>query len=274
MPQEAIINLGDRSQPYEIDGPRLRERTDDLDQLTLNYAASTKEAFVRDTAAPSPWSGFTIVDLDKELDGDEWIFNLQCEGIQGGGERVIGKMTPVNNLEDWDTVSFEVLTTNPNKYVVGQYLPGPWQIMLCTTSYPKYARGVWYRLQVSGQGLIRPKERFRSITCNGQTISGDAVTWNLPGGWNTPQKGVVDLPSIQVVDTYFGTVAPPTGDVPGSKNPPATPPLRNLGNVVINNAVRYWPNGWKFSTAGKQLGNSSLWQTQWIYTVQWAALPG
>ena len=273
MPQDAIINLGDRSQPYEIDGPRLRERADDLDQLTLSYAAGSEFSFAKNTSAPSPWSGFTIVDLDKELDGDEWIFSLQCEGVRTGGDRVIGKITPRKNLEDWDSVSFEVITTNPDKYQPGQYLPGPWQAMVCTSALPRFARGMWYKLQVEGQGLVRAKDRIRTITCNGQTISGDAVTWNFPGGWDTPVKGVIDLPQIQVIDTYRGMVPPPTAEVPGSKTPPATPPLRNLGTVIVNNAVRYWPNGWKFTCSGKQLGNSSLWENQLIYTVQWAALP-
>lgn len=271
----AIINHGDFSQPYLAEAPRWSIRTDGLDTLSLRMYAPTENAFLRGQPLTGDYAGMYVADFDREQDGDEWLFSIEAEGVKGGsGFRIIGNPQPQTVLGDWDTVQMEVLTTLPSLYTAGQYLAGQWTAMVCTSCVPKWERGPWFRLMVSGAGIARSKTPVREITCNGQSISADSVKWNLPGGWNTYQKGVVDLPQIQVKDTYWQLSAPPSGSVPGSATPPNTPPTRDLGPLTSSSSVKYWPNGWKFTCNGRQLGTSALWANDYIYTLQWKDLPG
>ncbi len=275
MPQAALIRTGTFSAPYELESPRLTVREKDWDRVMLTYAADDRNAFVRGSSAPSPWSNFIIQDFDAEQDADEWILTLQCEGNNGGVDRIIGTKEPRVNLEDWDSTSFEVITRNASLYLPGQIMAGPWLAMVCDGSDPREQRGSWYRIAVTGKGLKRLKNYARKMTCNGQTISVDSARWPVfPGGWGNLRKSVIDLPQIQITDTHFSTSRPNTAEVPGSKTPPDAPPLRNLGSVVITGGTNYWPNGWKYTiTNVQQLGMSTLWKWDANYTVQWAKLP-
>lgn len=277
MPQTAVIQQGDFSTAFEIEPARWSVRYRDLDRVVLTYCAPTENYFTRGGNAPSPYNAFVIEDFEEETDvTGEVIYTLTCLGVRGSTERLVGKMLPRRVMGDWDTVDFEWITQNAARFREGQMLAGgAWTAMVCTDVQPEHMIGNWLKLRVSGKGIAGPKSSERKITCNGMTISGDAVKWQLPGGWNVAQKGVVDLPQIVVTDTYWTTSPPPTSDVPGSRVPPNTPPIKDLGSVTFasSSAVHYWPNGWKFTVAGEQLGNASLWRNDFIYTVQWSALP-
>jgi hypothetical protein len=246
MPQTAIIKQGDFSEPYEYDSPRLKLRSDDLDQLTLYFAAPTNTAFTKGQAAPSPWGSFKVVDFDIERDADEWLFQLQCEGLHGAvNKRKRNGYREYNVLGDWDGYDDAWIVTAKDKFAKGQRV-GNFVCVEATNVEMLSGISVW---ESSGRFVgIRSGAgtRRRQVTSAGNVITGDSLFVNLENGWNTAQKGKAILPKIVVTDTYPSLSPPATSSVPSSRTPPNAP---NIRNIVFNGTDRRrcWPTPWSFT---------------------------
>lgn len=275
MPQTAIIKQGTFSSAYEYDSPRLKLRSDDLDALTLYFAAPTKTAFVKGQAAPSPWGSFEVVDLEIEQDADEWLFQLQCEGLnQGVNRRMKGGYRETDNLADWDTYEDRWISTAKGKFSKGQRA-GNFVCVSAQNVEKLSGVGLWETSGTfvglrSGAGTRR-----RQVTSNGQVITGDSITVSLENGWSTARKGQVSLPKILVTDTYPSLNPPATQAVPSLRTPPNAPPIRGI--VFTGDSRReVWPGGgWSFTCGYEQpFGQTvSLYMVTETYEFQLRYLP-
>jgi hypothetical protein len=264
---DAIIKHGyDDPSPYLNGPPRLKIGTDGLDTLVLPYAAPTRGAFADGATAPAPWSSFRIADIDQEQDGDEWLLTLNCEGLAAERRRR-GFPRIVENAADWDTAEDGYITTNANRFQAGQISGAYGGTCVCLSASSSLLRTGIYEWNARFVGIISAKPRTRSISVAGRTVSGDAVTVNLPGGWTTPRKGEAQLPQVTVTDTYITSSPPPTNLLPGPAVPPNAPAVKNIP-LSGSNLTYHWPNGWMLaSITGEQLPGSSLWKNTWTY--QW-----
>jgi hypothetical protein len=247
MPQTAIIKHGDFTSAYEYDSPRLKLRSDDLDSLTLYFAAPTKNAFTKGQAAPSPWGSFQVVDLDVEQDADEWLFQLQCEGLmQAVSRRMKGGYRETNVLADWDTYEDRWIAAAKDRFTKGQRVGN----FVCTSAsnIEKLSGVALWETSGSFVGLRSGAgTRRRTVQSNGQVITGDNITVNLENGWATGRKGQASLPKIVITDTYPSLSLPATQSVPSLRTPPNAPPVRA---IVFSGSDRreVWPGGgWAFT---------------------------
>jgi hypothetical protein len=251
MPQTAIIKHGTFASAYEYDSPRLKLRSDDLDTLTLYFAAPTKTAFTKGQAAPSPWGSFEVVDLDIEQDADEWLYQLQCEGLHGSvNRRMKGGYRETNTLADWDTYEDRWIRGTKDKFSKGQRV-GNFVCVSAQNIEKLSGVGLW---ETSGSFVgLRSGEgvRRRQVTSNGQVITDDQLRVALEGGWTDYRKGQASLPKIVITDTYPSLSLPATGSVPGSRTPPNAPPVRRI-SFSGDNMRSVWPSGWSFTCGYEQ----------------------
>lgn len=268
---DAIIAHGD-TVPLLTD-KRIVRRLDGLDTGTLRYTTTNPNAFAEGQAlldAP----GLIVQDCECEQDGDDYDFTLSVLGIDGGkaSRRLKGFPDPHYSLTDWDRVEDAWLTSNPNQIVEGQ-LGSFGGTTVCISANPKPVYIGWYEVRGSYIGIIRQKPRQRTISVNGQTISGESITVNLPGGWTTPQKGQAQLPKLVVRDRYLGFTPPPTNLIPGPAQPPNAPQVKFF-TVSGTDVTRYWPGGWHLASLGsEQIADKGIYAVDWIYEYQYPITP-
>lgn len=277
MPSELalIIKHGSFATPLLLE-KRITRKANGLDTGTLSYlSGGIVDAFTTGsviTDAP----GLRIEDVDREQDGGDYLYTLSVLGIDGSkGERQLpGYPRIQHNLSDWDHAEDAYLTANPLRLQQGGYgsMGGT---MICTAAESQRIAPGWYEVRGQFTGIITPKPMTRQITVNGNTISGDKITVNMPGGWTTPQKSNVQLPKLVVRDRYYGSTPPPYGLIPGNATPPGSPMPRIINGTTAGDITHNWPHGWTLSSlAGEQLGNASLWAVDWIYEYNWPVTPG
>ena len=266
MPDLAASILKGNFSALTMTGRRIRRRGDGLDAGTFNIATTNAVPFAIGQAV-SQIPGMFVDDIDSVDDGGGvWEHAVNVSGLLGSNFRqVAGYPDPKINLDDWDTVEDEVLSTNKNYFAKGQFgAYGGTTVCISANAKPaNYSRTV-YRIRASFKGIIESKGYRRSVTSNGQTISGDSITVPLENGWFTARKGVASLPKIVVTDTYLATSPPPTQNVPGSLVPPAAPPIRVI-TFSGTDVTSHWPSGWVFTTAYRKLPDVALYENDWIY---------
>lgn len=269
-PPSSIIR-GDLSQPVLI-GRQLRRRFDDLDQGTLKYVSNSRDSFTPGQALAT-MPGLTVDDVDSVEDGGGlWEHTLTVIGRLGGERRKRGFPDPTYSLTDWDKVEDVWITTNARKITQGQ-IGSFGGNTVCVSVNPKPLWGSWFEVRGTFVGIIQNKPRQRTITVNGQTISGDKLVVQLPGGWTTPQRGQAQLPKLVVKDRYYGIAAPPTALIPGPAEPP-DPPAVKFFTVSGLDVTRYWPGGWHLaSISNEQISDRALNATDWVYEYQYPVTP-
>jgi len=109
----------------------------------------------------------------------------------------------------------------------------------------------WQRVRANYLGLEEAKPYRRMITVNGQQVSSsDKIIWNFTDGWSSPRYSNVQLPQIQVVDTYLTTYYTlDTATIPYSQgeggSPPSPPSVRSVFIFGTDDTIVYnWPSGW------------------------------
>lgn len=254
----------------------ITERSEGLDTGTLHFLARDRHAFITGVMVPvEAYAGLKIMNLRRVNDGSAYEFWLDVKGVNGpkAARRLEGFPEVTHSFTDWDHVEDAWITNNPNQIVEGQIGTfGGSTVCGTARSKPLTSPG-WYEVRGSFSGIIRPKPMQRSISVNGQTISGDRITVNLPGGWTTPRKGVVQLPKIVVRDRYHSLSPPPTNLIPGPLKPPNAPQVLFL-SVTGTDLTQYWPGGWHLaSLASEQMADRGMYVTDWIYEYQYPATP-
>lgn len=266
---DALIKHGYDAEAYEVEAPKLKISADGVDTLSLSYAAPTRTAFTRGAAAPSPWTSFIISDIDQTQDADEWLLNLQCEGLQSE-KQTKGHPQIDDRSDGWDTVQDEYITSNRRKFQRGQTGNYGGTTICTAVSETKLSTNV-YKVRGTFTGLITPKNYSRSVTCNGQTFNGDYVV-NLESGWGTARRSQIDLPRLLVTDTYYTTSKPDTSNIPGNATPPNAPNVRVI--TFTGEVISHWPNGWSLTISYRQLPGVTLYEVDYIYEYKLAETPG
>lgn len=267
----ASIIRGDTSVPVLI-GRRIKKNADTLDTGTLNFVSVNEDEFqIGQVIDQLP--GLYVDSVDSnEQGGGLWEHAVEVIGKLGGERRMKGFPDIQYALTDWDRVEDSWITSNADKIKEGQ-VGNFGGTVVCLNANSKRISPGWYEVRGSFVGLIRPKPRQRTITVNGQTISGERLVINLPGGWSEPQKGQAQLPKIVVKDRYLGFTPPPTHLIPGPAVPP-NPPSVNFFTVTGQDVTRYWPGGWHLaSLAGEQIADKGLHAVDWIYEYQYPVTP-
>lgn len=252
----------------------ITRRADGLDSGTISFLARDREAFTVGSMLSAPYGGLRVMDFRRVVDGPAYEFYLAVEGVNGPKptRRLKGFPNPVYSFTEWDRCEDAWITANPNQIVEGS-IGGFGGSMVCVSVNPKPLGVGWYEVRAQYLGIMRAKPRQRSITVNGQTISSDSLTVNLPGGWTTPRKGVAQLPKIVVRDRYLGFNPPPTNLIPGNATP-LNPPTINFITVNGTDVTQYWPAGWYLSSiASEQIGDKSIYAVDWIYEFQYPKTP-
>jgi hypothetical protein len=264
----SILYVGDWTAPRLI-AKRITQRFGELDTARLRYVSTASTPFSDGQAAPG-MSGFYLDEVESEQQGGRYIHDCSAVGL-AGQKRTKGHPQRNDEYLDWDTVTDEYLTTNANVFRSGQ-LGSYGGTTVCTSATSVPVLGGIFRVRGTFRGIITAKVRERTISSNGQTVSGDTITVNLPGGWNTPRKGQAQLPKVTVTDKYRGTSAPPTNLIPGPATPPNAPAVKIIS--VFGDVTRYWPAGWHLAgVSGTQIGTSGLWESEWHYEYQYPATP-
>lgn len=268
MPTAAILH-GDFSQPLLLERDITR-RLNGLDAGTLRYLASTENAF-----APGQLiGGLEIEDCQRTQDGGLYEFALQLVGVDGvkPARRLRGFPEKQYVLNDWDQIEDAWITTDEHMFQQGQ-LGSFGGTTVCVAALPRPLYGSYFEVRGRFVGILSPKGRQRTMSVNGQTISGDLMVVNLPGGWNTPRKSVAQLPKLVVRDRYFSTSPPPTTLLPGPATPPNAPQVKVM-TFSGTDVTHYWPGGWYLaSISNQEIGESSLHATDWIYEYQFPITP-
>lgn len=266
MPELAASILKGNWSGLTITGRRIRRRGDGLDSGVVNFATTVAVPFTIGQAI-SAIPGMYVDDVDSVEDGGGvYEHAVNCSGLLGTTFRqVLGYPDPKINIDDWDTVEDEVLSTNPHYFRKGQFgTYGGTTVCISANAKPaNYSRTI-FRVKGSFKGIVESKGYRRTVTCNGQTISGDSITVPLENGWNTARKGVASLPKIVVTDTYLATSPPPTQNTPGTLVPPAAPPIRLL-TFSGADVTSHWPSGWVFTTGYRKMPDVALYENDWIY---------
>lgn len=265
MSLSAILTHSDGfTQPVLAPGKRIRRLSNGLDAGTALFTGLHENDFaVGQQIAALP--GMFVDEVDSVQNGDIYDHTVACSGLLTGERMVLGYPKKKINLEDWDTVEAEMLTTNERRYrkgMAGNF--GGTTVCISASSEPANAHGTVFRVRGSFKGIIEPKGYRRVVTCNGMVISGDQITVNLPQGWTTPRKGTAALSKIVVTDTYFATSPPPTSDVPGMRAPPDAPAVKVL-TFSGTDVTSHWPSGWVFTCGYRKLAETSLYENDWIY---------
>lgn len=267
-PAAAILH-GDFSTPLLLERDITR-RLNGLDGGTLRYLADSETAFTTGQVI----GGLEVEDCRRQQDGTLYEFSLSMYGVDGvKPERQLRGFPDVaKNMMDWDTVEDAYITTNSNKFLEGQ--SGSYGgVTVCVSALPRRLHGNYYEVRGRFVGLISNKPRQRTMTANGQTISGDLMVVNLPGGWTTPRKSVAQLPKLVVRDRYLTTSPPPTHLLPGPATPIGAPSVKFMTFSGVD-VTSYWPGGWHLaSLSSQQIGDRGLYANDWVYEYQFPVTP-
>jgi|GEM_PF-5393268 len=267
----ASIIRGNTSAPILI-GRQLKRRADELDEGMLKFVSTSRDSFTIGGSV-AQMAGLTIEDIDSVEDGGGiWEHSLSVIGKLGGPRRKRNFPDITYSLTDWDKAE-DAWITNNAAYITEGQLGEFGGTMICVTANARPLCAGWWEVKGSYVGLIRDKPRQRSITVNGQTISGDRIVVQLEGGWNTPQKGQAQLPKLVVKDRYLSATPPPTALIPGPATPLDAPPVQFI-TYTGTDVTRYWPGGWHLaSLQSEQLSSLGLWAVDWNYEYQYPRTP-
>ena len=274
----AVYLHGTFSTPVCTSGKIIR-RKDELDGGLHSFVSNNEFQYAAGQFVTG-YGGLIIDFIDTVNDGGGvYEHTLTSYGVAGpkAARQIRGFPNPTINLNDWDSIEDEWITTNPNLFTAGQ--GGAYGgTTVCVSANPKLLMPGWYKVHARFLGIVSNKNRVRRITCDSQEISADSVRVPLPGGWTFPTKGSVSLPEIVVEDTFFTTSPPPTQLVPGP-NAPADPPPVNLSIAGVSFGVEgqvtsHYPHNWSLiSVAGDPLGPSGPWKNTLRWKFIWPYTP-
>jgi hypothetical protein len=246
-----------------------------VDNAELRYVSNIEDPFVVGGVPPG-FPGMIIERIHGQEDGGGvYEHTLGCYGFKNGksSRRLRGYPRRTVNLSDWDTVEDSYLTSNRAHFVQGQR--GTYGgVTICTAVNDEPVYGAIYKVTGRFTGIIETKPYQRSITCNGNQVSGDSIKVQLPGGgttWSDYRKAQVSMPRIVVTDRRLTTTPPPTGIVPGTQTPP-NPPQVKAFSITGDDLTSHWPNGWSFSLESSQIPGG-LYDNRFIYEYQWFQTP-
>jgi hypothetical protein len=247
-----------------------------LDKGRQSWVSITANLFATGAAHPDHPS-MRITEVDEEMDGDEWNYDISFEGILSGtSKREAGNPTTTRNLDGFDEASDSYITTNKNLIIPGATLEDE-ASMYCVsvTPTPINPSGLW-RVAGRYKGLLGEKEFKRVITVNEQIISPSAnIHMNVTGGWATQEKAQISLPKIVVRDTYVGTTPPPTTSIPGANIPPNAPAIAEALAWTGLTMTHHWPHGWKLASIDghENITGTNIHMFTMVYEYVWALIP-
>lgn len=248
--------------------PKFRMRYDGLDTASLRYLANSEDAIVQGGLVPDA-PGF-VVDEVQPQQVDDLHFEIEATviGLRStkAVRRLPGYPKPAPSMDDWDTVSDGWITANPRQFSLGQRGSfGGNTVCVSAPSEKLHPLLGLYKVFPTYKGFLANKPRNRVVTVNGQTISGDNIVVNLPGGWSTGRKATVQLPKVVVKDTYFGTTPPPTGSLPGNLVPIGAPAVKFI-TFNGSDLTSHWPARWHLAAINsEEIGQSGLYKNEWVY---------
>lgn len=259
---------------FQLAGARLTRRSEDLDQLVMEWQTPDRFAFTPGGKPPG-YPGMTIMDVETEEDTEScFLHRLQCQGVVGVKLEKVTQRTVRENLEGWDEGSERWLTVNPATHQRGDAMPNNAQLYCVSVEREEYRNGWWW-ISKDYRGLVGTKTYKRRITVNENIVSpGEPFVNELSGGWGTASKGQLSLPRVVVQDSYVSTSAPPTNAIPGASTPSDAPSLNTSIGFEGMELVRNWPAGWKLaSLESDQIPGKNLWLITLSREYVWSAQP-
>lgn len=267
-----ITHTSGFTEPVLGPGMRIKQRGDGLDAGTLTFTGLNEHDFkIGQSITQIP--GMYVDDVESTDLGDAWEHVVTASGLLTAQRMLKGSPKIKINDSDWDTVTVRMLSANPNAIIKGQLGSyGGYTVCAEAEHEPAHVAGRIHLISAIFKGIIQPKSYRRVVTNNGQVVSSDKLTVNLPGGWTTAQKGVASLAKIVVTDTYFSLTPPDTGSIPGTQTPPNAPAVK-LITLSGADLTKHYPSGWVYTCGYRQLPGVSLYEIDRAYEWQLPQTP-
>lgn len=240
-----------------------------LDEGELVYCTASK-GFFQEGQAPPGYPNLRIHEIEERVDAGDVIATLTCRGLVNGASKIIARNRRQGAFA-FDVCDVKIITATPNSFNPGSTLAGSGSMFLIEKGREDLLDGRWHQLDLTYQGIESTKLRQRVITVDEEIVSPtDPISVQLPGGWTTPQKGQVSLPTVVVTDTFVTRIYPPTNAIPGNAVPPNAPSV-NVFNVQGADLTRHWPNKWKYSgiNSTELFDGAGVFLTSLSYKFQW-----
>ena len=271
-PPEPFYLYGPAATPRVITARQVNKKSDGLDGGSITYATTDDAPHLTEREALTDLHPGLVVDAISSVDvgAGVWEHTYSAIGLTVGARRARGYPQINDDAEGWDTITDKWFTSNRNYFTRGQAGSFGGTMICMRVQRQQILSNVW---EVTGTftGILSNKPPSRSVTCNGQTFSGDFYV-NLESGWSNIRKSQIDLPKILVTDTYYTTSRPNTAAVPGTQTPPNAPNIRVLS--FSGQVIAHWPNGWSLTVAYRQLPGVSLYEVDYIYEYKLKFTPG
>lgn len=266
------VQYGQRN--FEFPGTKITKRADGLETLRGTWQADFIGYLKVDGAVPGH-PRMLIEELEREDDGPVYLFNVTAVGLSGDRrskrDKGYPKLTP--NLEGLDEAQDSWLVS---KAVVDNYGPGTRlrgnNQMVCLSSPYEPVHDDWVRVTPRYAGVLsgssdRPYKR--QISVNERIVNpSEPVQVGLPGGWSTPEKASVSMPTLCVTDHQVIIGGPNTLLIPGNATPP-NPPEVNVFDIS-GDLTGNWPHGWKVASIdGEYIPGTNIWVGSIRYEYVW-----